>query len=372
MPVAEQYVYLDHAAISPLPRPTRDAMAFWADDAMLAGVAHWKWWQSRITAARQLVAQLIGSQSSEVAFTSSTTAGVTFVAEGLNWQPGDSVVVAATEFPSNLFPWVNLQQRGVDVRVVSLPADDGDSGCVYNRLAEACDSTTRLVACSWVDFRFGRRNDVQRLAQIAGDCGAMLLVDAIQGLGVFPLGVEEAGIDFLVADGRKWLLGPDAAAIMYIRQSRLDAVRVSGPSWNSVVNSLDFDAAELVLKPDASRFETAITNTAGIAGLYASLKLLEAISLADRQQQVLHIRQLFVEAGLRCGLETRPMPVAEQSGIISFEAPGHDVNLICRSLRHAGVLASVRGGRLRVSPHLYNTQDDANQFEVAVLDAMKL
>ncbi len=355
MPVTRQSVYLDHAALSPIPQPTADAMRGWADDAMLSGVLHWKYWQTRIRETRELAAALIGASPEDIAFVPNTSAGIAIVAEGFPWQPGDNVVVPRGEFPSNRYPWMYLRSRGVEVRLV-------DTGTAQAAIAAACDSKTRVVACSWVDFISGERRDVAAIAEITHRSGALCVIDAIQGLGVLDLNVAECGADVIVADGRKWLLGPDGTGLLYVRRSCAERLRVLGPSWNSVVNPTDFECAELQLKSDATRFETGVLNTCSIAGLYASLKLLSNIPPTDRQSRLLEIRQRLFDVAATAGIHGDELPAARQSGILSLHCGDREPAVVAHKLRKQGVVVCMRGGRLRVSPHIYNNSEDVQQF----------
>ena len=204
MPVTGKWAYLDHAAVSPLPGPARAALAAWAEDAALNGDTSWAAWAGRAEEVRGAAARLIGAQPEEIALARNTTGGITQVAEGFPWQPGDNVVTLADEFPSNQYPWINLADRGVETRRV--PINEGVVD--LDRLAAACDRRTRILAVSWVSYWSGWRSDVDRLAQIAHGCGALLCLDAIQGLGVFPLDVRRTPVDFLAADGHSGCWDP--------------------------------------------------------------------------------------------------------------------------------------------------------------------
>ncbi|MGD9649015.1 MAG: aminotransferase class V-fold PLP-dependent enzyme, partial [Pirellulales bacterium] len=259
MPVAARWAYFDHAAVAPLPRPTALGLADWSTDAAANGAQHWNTWRDRAERARHLAAQLIGASPSEIALVPNTTTGLSLVAEGLDWRPGDNVVVPASDFPSNQYPWLNLASRGVEVRRLE---------CALERLEPAlvdaaCDSRTRAVAVSWVGYATGWRADLDALAEVAHAHGAALVVDGIQGLGVNPLDVSQTPIDFLAADGHKWLLGPEGAGVLYIRGGWLDRLRPWGVGWNSMRNSGDFSHIEMDLKPTAARFEGGSLNLAG-------------------------------------------------------------------------------------------------------------
>ncbi len=205
MPVTEHWAYFDHAAVAPLPGPTRLAIRRWLDEASEQGDTIWGDWSKRREQVRHVAASMINADDDEIAFVGSTTAGISVVAEGLALRPGDNIVTLSNEFPSNLYPWMNQQHRGVTTKLVQV--DDGQVD--LQRVADACDDRTRLVSLSWVGFVSGWRIDVAAAAKLAHEQGALFFLDAIQGLGVYPIDVRATEVDFFAADGHKWLLAPE-------------------------------------------------------------------------------------------------------------------------------------------------------------------
>ena len=230
MPVVENWAYMDHAAVGPLPAVTRDAIADWLQTATLHGDVHWMSWYEKVESLRTLAAKMVHAQDQEIALIPSTTSGINIVADGFPWERGDNVVTLANEFPSNLFPWLNQQSRGVETRLV--PVDHGIVD--LDRLDRMCDDRTRLVSASWVGYATGYRIDLRQAVEIAHRHGALFFLDAIQGLGVFPLDVKATGIDFFSADGHKWMLGPEGAGLFYSRQEHLSRLKPLGVGWKSV------------------------------------------------------------------------------------------------------------------------------------------
>ncbi len=256
MPVARQWVYFDHAAISPLPTPAAEAIRGWARQAEDSGGTVWLQWKARKESARTLAATLLNAAPEEIALVRSTTEGINLVAEGFPWQRGDNVVAFADEFPANLYPWMNQAHRGVETRHVPVENFRPD----LDRLAAACDGRTRIVALSWVGYASAWRFDLAEVAELAHRRGALLFVDAIQGLGAFPLDVRRTGIDFLAAGAQKWLLAPEAVGLFYIRRELIDRLHPIGVGASSVVHAGDYTRIELDLKPPppASKAERAI------------------------------------------------------------------------------------------------------------------
>ncbi len=360
MPVASRWAYLDHAAVAPISRACHAAIQDWSCDALEHGDVNYANWIARLTKLRSLAANCLGANPEEVALLSNTTAGISLVAEGFPWKPGDNIVTRADEFPSNQYPWLNLANQGVEVR--RLPVGD-DGRLDLNDLADACDSRTRIVTLSWVAYANGWRHDLEQIAHLVHECGALLFVDAIQGLGVFPLDVRHIPVDFLAADGHKWLLGPEGAALFYCRREHLDLLRPLGVGWNSVVNEHDFSRIALNLKPTAERYEGGSPNCAGFIGLGASLELLASFGFEAISARVLELTDLAC-ARLRAA-GARIISNREghnRSGIVTFAVPGVEPQEMRQKCLESGVVLSCRGGGLRISPHAYNNEDDLDRL----------
>src|SRR5262245_30505137 len=214
MPVVENWAFLDHAAVAPLSAPARDALLEWAGDVAGHGVVHEPRWLARIEEVRRQAARLLGADPFDVAFVKNTSEGVGLVAEGVPWRPGDNVVSAEDEYPANVYPWLNLARKGVELRRVK----SREGRISLDDLRAAIDARTRVVTLSWVEFATGFRNDLDAVGQLCREEGVLFFVDAIQGLGVLPLDVSRTPVDFLAADGHKWLLGPEGAGLFWARR----------------------------------------------------------------------------------------------------------------------------------------------------------
>jgi selenocysteine lyase/cysteine desulfurase len=370
MPVAKNWSYFDHAAVAPISRPAADAVAKWLTDAAEAGNPKWLEWVKGVEAMRAGAAAMIGAHADEIALVANTTGGITLVAEGIDWRDGDNVVTLADEFPSNVYPWFNLADRGVETRRVPT---ERSGELDLNRLAEAIDDRTRIVSVSWVGFATGYRHDVRAISRIAHERGALVFLDAIQGLGAFPIDVNEFGVDFLAADGHKWLLGPEGAGIAYIRREHLEKLRPFGSGWHSVVPGQDYTHIELNLRPTAARYEGGSQNNAGMLGLGGSLQLLAELGTESVAAAILDITDRACERLTEIGativsdrrLEHRNGE--QRSGIVAFELPGRGNPLaIKRHCMKQNIVLGVRAGRLRISPHAYNNEEDLDRLVEAL------
>jgi selenocysteine lyase/cysteine desulfurase len=359
-PVTRHWSFLDHAAVAPLPRASGDVLRTWIGEQENHGVVAWPSFEARLEEIRSQVARLIHADCEEIAFISSTTQGIGLIAEGYPWREGDNVVTASDEYPSNLYPWMNLASRGVAVRMV--PGREGR--IPLEDLRAAMDRSTRVLAISHVEFATGFRNDLDALAELCQARGVALFVDAIQGLGPFRIDVRRTPIDFLAADGHKWLLGPEGAGLLFVRRDWIDRLRPIGVGWHSVVGSYNSPRVEFQLKPNAQRWEGGSFNMPGLLTFGASLGLffewgLDAVScrILDRAEAV---REVAASAGWTVYGSDRP---ADRSSIVVLERPGVDPAAAARALRqkHA-IVASCRRGRLRLSPHVYNNGEDLERL----------
>ena len=359
MPISRKWAYFDHAAVAPITEPAAAAMRLQVEQALEEGDTAWPAWARGLRETREAAAELIHAEPDEIALVPNTTAGINLVAEGLDWRAGDNVVTLADEYPSNLYPWMHLADRGVETRMV--PTDNGRVD--YDELADHCDDRTRLITVSWVAFSNGCRRDLKTIGEIAARREALLFVDAIQGLGAFPLDVRETPVDFLAADGHKWMLGPEGAGMAYIRKDRLPLLRAVGVGAHSVVHDQDYTHIELRLKETADRYEGGSSNVPGMLGFGASVRLLQRLGVANIAAAILELTDYLCERLAALGLRViSPRSGEERSGIVSFELPGADVLAVRRHCLRQGVALACRAGRIRISPHGYNNHEDVERL----------
>ncbi len=365
MPIARNWAYFDHAAVAPLPEVTQKTMVAWAEEAATRGDTVWPKWRGQVEQLRDGLAKLIGADQDEIALVRNTTEGIGLVAEGYPWHSGDNVVTLDDEFPSNQFPWMNLARLGVETRRVS----PKDGRVDLEAVAAACDDKTRIVTISWVGFASGWRNDVDAVCELAHRQGALLFLDAIQGLGVFPLDVSRTPVDFLAADGHKWLLGPEGAGVLFVRREHLARLTPLGVGWNSVESSGDFSKIELNLKPTAARYEGGSYNMVGLLALGASVELLSRYGTEKISRRVIEITDRFCERIEQVGAVVHSnRGQGRSSGIVAFETPGRNHGKLREQGLEQGIVLSVRGELLRASLHAYNNEEDIERL-VAVIQS---
>lgn len=366
MAVTDQYAYFDHAAVAPLPNCSAQAISQYALEANQHGDAVWLNWAKQLKELRASAARFIGANPSEIALVNNTTHGINLIAEGLDWRTGDNVVIPSNEFPSNLLPWHNLKRYGVEVREMVPPPSGGVS---VDELLKLVDGRTRLIAVSWVGFLSGYRLDVEQLVERAHAKGVAVFLDAIQGLGVFPIDVGTMQVDFLCADGHKWMLGPEGAGMLYIREAQLPRLKPIGIGWNSLEIG-GFDPSSRKIKGSAARYEGGSYNMAGLIGFNASLGLLEELGAGKPSSPVAaavlsnveHLQRQLLERDFTVHVSDDS---ANRSGIVGITwADGNDTAYrdARAHLLERHVVTSVRGGRLRVSTHAYNNEDDMQRL----------
>ncbi len=359
-PVTDELIYLNHAAVCPLPRRTAGAVCAMANEYRDRGSWDYPHILDTVRRGRERLANLIDARPHEVAYVKNTTSGLMLAAESIPWRAGDSVVVAGIEFPANVYPWLNLRRRGVEVRIVEarerlLHVDD---------YRAACDASTRAIAVSWVQYSTGQRMDLPALAGIAREVGAYLIVDAIQGLGALQADVGEMGADVLCADGHKWLLSVEGCAPLFVSDRIIGDLEPFWRGWCSVPTPMDLGAHDQPPRNDARRFEEGSANTIGAAALDASAGLLLEVGPAEVERRIIALTDGLIE-GLRAGGCTIVSPLApeERSGIVCFEHPTRDADEVVERLTHEGIAAASRMGLVRLSPHFYN---DEGEIERAV------
>jgi selenocysteine lyase/cysteine desulfurase len=358
-PVTASWAFLDHAAVSPLPAPAVAALHDYATSLASNGVAAVREWTHRLRHVRELSAKLIAAEPDDVYFVPNTTHGICIVAEGFPWQAGDNVVLAAEEYPANQYPWMNLARRGVEVRAIP----SRGSRIVIDDLRAAMDARTRVLTVSAVEFASGFRHDLDVLGELCRKQGVFFFVDAIQGLGVFPIDVKKTPIDALSADGHKWLLGPEGAGIGYIRREWVERLHPFGVGAFSVLNPLAFSTIDFQLKPNAGRFEGGAMNIPGITAMGASIELLLNAGIENVRSRVIELTDFLCDNALSRGWQVfSSRAESEKSGIVSLVHPTLTPDEVVKKSRAAGVIVNNRAGRVRVSPHAYNTPDELTRF----------
>lgn len=357
-PNTDHFIYLDHAGVSPISLRVKDAVSTFLQNAVGETPLDYSSWGIRIEEVRANCAKLIGAQVEEVAFVKNTSHGISIVASGLDWKEGDNILVFEKEFSSNIYPWLNLEKRGVEVRFIPLK----DGRILFEDIESLIDSRTRLITMSSVQSVNGFMIDLNRLGDLCKSKEILFFVDAIQSLGAVSIDVSECGADFLSADGHKWLLAPEGIGIFYCRGELASQINPNLIGWKSVEDEFNFESFDFKLKNNALRFEEGSFNTIGIYALGAAVDLLLEVGVDNIQRRIYQLGDLIIdEAEKRSFFLRTPKDRMERGGIISFSG-NFDPKELAEKLLEKKIVVNSRGGALRVAPHFYNTEDEILKF----------
>ena len=357
-PVKANRIFFDHAKVSPLPRRVLNAVNTFTKDACEHGTKNYNAWMVEVDRVRRQFAQLINGDIDEIAFIKNTSEGISIVANGIDWKAGDNVVIPNIEFPANVYPWWNLKRFGVETRMVK-----AKDGCIlFEDLVKQVNEKTRIVSISSVECNSGFRNDLNQIGAFCKERNILFCVDAIQSLGILRMDVKRDNIDFLAADGHKWMLSVEGLGGFYISKNVLEKIYPATVGWDSVVNASDFMNYDFTFRPDAKRFEEGSFNTMSIYALGAALDLLLEIGIDTIQSSVLLQGDYLVDGLQQRGIRIlNSMIPKERSGIISYALTA-DLQKLTAYMAENNVSLTVRDGMVRLSPHFYNSQDEADQF----------
>ena len=362
-PITQNYNFQNHAGVAPISRRSADAARQYLQRAEEKAYIEGGFYK-HADRVRGQIAQMINAQPEEITFCNNTSEGLSMVANGLSWQSGDNVVTANAEFPANIYPWQALRSNGVDVKMVI----EEDGRIPIDRFIEAIDNRTRLVAISSVQYASGFRTDLATLGEYCQSKGVLLCVDAIQSLGVFPIDVGAMHIDFLSSDGHKWLCAPEGAGVFYVRRELQGHLRPTTIGWMSMKDPTNFDKYQFEFADTANRYDSGSYNLAGVYALGGAIELLQEIGIEEISNRLLRLTDRLVDGvrdhGYRVVSSREP---GEASGIVAFFSDVHEPDQIQRHLQteHRIVIA-VRRGRLRASPHIYNTEAEIDQLVAAL------
>jgi cysteine desulfurase/selenocysteine lyase len=355
VPVCKGWVFLNHAAVSPITTPATDIMAAFLDDVSANAMAHQEKWRRQVRKARELAAKLLHCSPGEIAFVKNTSEGVSMIANGLHLSPRDNVVTTDIEFPANIYPWMRLSSRGVTLKLVK----NKDGRVPFDDIARMTDERTKVIALSSVEFSSGFRHDLERIGPFCGERGIFLFVDAIQSAGALELDVKGCSISALSAGAHKWLLGPQGAAVLFVDEQVLDKIDPTEVGWFTVENAEEYLDYRFVPKKGAGKFECGTLNIEGICGMAASMELLLEVGIPSIEKHIMGLTDQLCREVEKKGYEIySSREPAEKSGIVLFSSHEHSAEDIWRRLLEEKIVTSVRYGRLRVSPHFYNTPEE--------------
>jgi len=366
-PQIEGLRYLNHAAVAPWPRRAADAVTAFAQQNITLGARDYPQWLAVETSLRSRLARLLNAPSSaDIALVKNTSEALSFVAFGLDWKAGDQIVISDEEFPSNRVVWEALKPQGVEVLQVNLKGDDPEAD-----LLAACGPKVRLMAISAVQYASGLRLDLPRLGEGCEQRGVLLCIDAIQQLGALPFDVQQYRCAFAMADGHKWLLGPEGLGVFYCRSDLRAKLKLHEYGWHMLEHAGDYERNDWQPARSARRFECGSPNLLGAMALDASLSLLEEVgmnevglALAERIDHLQH--EISAMPGVELLSSADP---ARRAGIMTFRIDGWGNQALFERLKTEQIVCALRGGGIRLSPHFY-TRPEVIEQSLAVIRSL--
>lgn len=358
-PLAEDIYYLNHAAVSPWPKRTSQAVQVFAYENCTQGAANYpKWLEQEKTLRKQLKTLINAPSIDDIALLKNTSEALSVVAEGLNWQSGDNIVSSNEEFPSNRLPWLAQAKHGVEFREVDLSAE----ASAEESLIAACDKKTRLLTISSVEYGSGRRFDLEMLGNFCRANNILFCVDAIQSLGALPFDCQQIKADFVMADAHKWLLGPEGIALFYSREEVRAQLNLHQYGWHMVKNAGNYDALDWQVADSAKRFECGSPNMLGIHAMSASLSLIEESGIDNIARLIINNTSYIIDNIKNIdGLSfISPTEKPHYAGIVTFNIDGVNIPLLHSKLMKNKVICANRAGGIRFSPHFYTSQEIIN------------
>jgi len=358
-------IYLNHAAISPLPFVVRDAVDKFMERRALKGIESYPWAQKIAMRTKELIADLIHSKPERIAFVLNTDDGINLLASGIEWKKGDRVLLYRYEYPANVYPYLNQKKlHGVEVDFM----EPEDGRITVDVIKKHLTPETKLLSLSFVQFLTGYRSDLTAIGKLCKERNIIFAVDAIQGLPHSSINVEESQIDFLAAGSHKWLMGTDGTAFIYVSEKAQGLIRQSymgAASVNDPFNFFDYNTDRI--RNDASRYEGGTLNFPGITALNASLSFHKEFGFTEMEKRVLDHTAYLISRFKTQGVKVvTPEVASERAGIVSVEIE-HPEEVLQRLLKKR-IIVAVRGGKLRLSPHFYNTEDELRTAMNAIFE----
>jgi len=351
-PEQSDLIYLNHAAVAPWPKRTADAVCNFARENFQYGAKHYPRWLEVEAQTRQMLATLINAPTADdIALLKNTSEGLSLIAYGLDWRAGDNIVISDEEFPSNRVVWQSLAHLGVEVREVNLQqAHDPEQA-----LLDATDTRTRVFSISSVQYASGLRMNLLKLGEYCHQHAILFCIDAIQSLGALDFDVQACHADFVVADGHKWMLGPEGVALFYVRAEIRPTLKLHEYGWHMLEHVGDYQRKQWEVAKSARRFECGSPNILGTHALHASLSLLLEMGMPQIEAELLEhtcylIEQIHQAPELRLLSNESPDRI---SGIVTFIHNTIPPDTLYKKLMQANVICAARGEGIRFSPHFY-------------------
>ncbi|MCF7740711.1 MAG: aminotransferase class V-fold PLP-dependent enzyme [Candidatus Marinimicrobia bacterium] len=363
-PITQEKVYLNHAATAPLSTRVKSALDKYIETRMKTQPGNWEESAQKGAELKQLFAGMIKAESADrIAFTQNTTHGLNIIASGLNWQPGDEILIPEKEFPANVYPFKNLEKLGVKIKYLPTP----QGGLQASTLTDNISPKTKLLTLSFVEYLSGFKHDMEAIGQICQEYDILFIVDSIQGAGAMPIDVQNFHIDGLANGGQKWLMSPPGTGFLYVTkdlQGRISQCHLGWTGLEDFDNFLDYDRKPL---ETAARYELGSLNFAGITAAHAALSLLTEVGLDNIYQHIVKLTDHAIHGLKEAGYNLYTNQNRKhRSGIVTFY-PDSGVEQLFEKMQENDIVCSFRSNMIRIAPHFYNNFADIE----AVLDVCR-
>ncbi|MDD5268686.1 MAG: aminotransferase class V-fold PLP-dependent enzyme [Methylococcales bacterium] len=359
-PLTDSLIYLNHAAVAPWPKRTCAAVIKFAEQNTRYGSHFYQDWLNKEAELRtQLMALLNASSADDIALVKNTSEALSFVAYGLTWKDGENIVSSNEEFPSNRLPWESLADQGVEFRQADLHSADTPEDALFALV----DSKTRLLTISSIQFASGLRLDLERIGEFCKRRGILFCIDAIQSLGAVQFDVLAYQADFVMADGHKWMFGPEGLGVFYSTPEARDKLKLTQFGWHMMKNTHNYENKSWEVHPTARRFECGSPNMLGIHALAASLSLLLETGMSTVEALVIE-RSNYLKDAIDKNRDLILLSERQnrlKSGLVIFKHRTVANEMLYNHLQKNGVVCALRGGGIRFSPHFYNTLEEIDR-----------
>lgn len=348
------HIYMNHAAISPLSDMVVKELNEYIRLRSETEIENFFEYQKVLVDTKNKLGEMINADASRIAFTDNTSNGLNLLAQGLEWKTGDRIILNDIEFPSNIYPFLNLKQQGVETDIVK----SHDGIVSFEDIEKAVTNRTKLVSISQVQFLSGYRADIEKIGELCRQKGIVFCVDAIQAAGALAIDVEKMKIDFLASGTQKWMMALQGLAFIFVTEELQEKINPKYVGWTSVSdawNLLDYD---LKLRQSAERFQNGTISAIGVMALHGSLNFMRQFGHGKIEEAILNNTEYFMDLLLERGIAPvlRNVERKNLSGIVSFRSS--KAQEIFNELEKRNVTAAVREGIVRFSPHFYNTREE--------------
>ncbi len=359
-PLRDELIYLNHAAVAPWPKRTGAAVSKFAEQNTRYGSHFYLDWLNKEAELRVQLQTLLNAPSADdIALVKNTSEALSFVAYGLPWQTGDNIVSSNEEFPSNRLPWESLADQGVEFRQADLYSADTPEDALFALV----DGNTRLLTVSSIQFASGLRLDLERIGEFCKRRGILFGIDAIQSLGAVQFDVQAYQADFVMADGHKWMFGPEGLGVFYTTPEARAKLKLTQYGWHMMKDTHNYENKPWEVHPTARRFECGSPNMLGIQAFSASLSLLLETDMAVVEALVIEKSDYLKEA-IDKNSQAILLSVKQhrlKSGIVVFKHRTAPNEVLYKYLQENGVVCALRGGGIRFSAHFYNTVEEIDR-----------